>query len=196
MRLLCIAIIICLLALPQTGNTQSTASMINKGNEAYRKGDYMTAANLYKEALKKDPGHATARFNLATALQKQKEYESAIAEYKKTSPAASEQIRAATAYNMALAYVRSNRVDEAIALFRAALRLMPDDKDTRENLVKALREKQNQTNSQPKKDKQEKQRPFNKDLMEEKFNQLRNEEKNLQKQLNKKAQNGQPEKDW
>lgn len=196
MKRSCTALLFFLLVMPGAGFAQGTASLVNKGNEAYRKGDYAAALNLYKEALRKEPGNATARFNLANALQKQKEYTAAIEAYKKTDATATEQIRAATAYNMGLAYIRNKRVDEAIAAFTTALRLMPDDKDTRDNLVKALREKQLQSKQQPKKENPQKQRPINKDLMEEKFNQLRNEEKNLQKQLNKKASNGQPEKDW
>lgn len=176
-------------------NAQHTASIINKGNKAYRTGDFTTAISLYKAALKQDPNQETARFNLANALQKQKKYEASIEEYKKTKPSSTEQIRAASAYNKGLALIRSKKIDEAILAFTSALRLTPDDKDTRENLVKALREKQNEQKNKPKKENQP-QRPFNKDLMEDKFNQLRNEEKNLQKKLNKKSQDGQPDKDW
>ncbi len=181
--------------LPEMSHAQSTASIINKGNKAYRAGDFMEAINFYKAALKQDPNEETARFNLANALQQQKKYEASIEEYKKSKPSSSEQLRAASAYNKGLALIRSKKIDEAIVAFTAALRLTPDDKNTRENLVRALREKQNEQKSKPQKENKP-QKPFNKDLMEEKFNQLRNEEKNLQKQLNKKSQNGKPEKDW
>lgn len=196
MKIIYAAVLTYMFLLPAAGVAQSAASIINKGNEAYRKGDYPSAISLYKDALRKEPGQQTARFNLANALQKQKEYAAAIEEYKKTDSKATEQIRATTAYNMGLAYIRSKQTDKAIESFTIALRLMPDDKNTRENLVKALRERQSQNRNQPQKDKQQKQHPMNKDLMEDKFNQLRNEEKSLQKKLNKKAQNGQPEKDW
>ncbi len=181
--------------LPEMSNAQHTATIINKGNKAYRAGDFAAAINLYKAALKQDPNEETARFNLANAFQKQKEYEASVEEYKKTKPGSTQQILAASAYNKGLALIKIKKIDEAIAAFTAALRLTPDDKNTRENLVRALREKQNEQNRKPKKENKP-QKQLNKDLMEDKFNQLRNEEKNLQKQLNKKAQNGQPEKDW
>ena len=60
---------------------QPANSEINKGNEAYRKGDYKTAIESYKNALRKDPANNTARFNLANALQRQNELNEANKNY-------------------------------------------------------------------------------------------------------------------
>ena len=52
---------------------QPANNYIQKGNDAYRKGDFDAAVEHYHPALREEPENNTARFNLANALQKQNE---------------------------------------------------------------------------------------------------------------------------
>ncbi|MFT4155220.1 tetratricopeptide repeat protein [Parafilimonas sp.] len=179
---------------------------INKGNEAYRKGDYKTAVEAYKNALRKSPANNTARFNLANALQKQNELGEAGKNYDDVIKDASlNSLKSDANYNKALAYVKAKDLLKAIAAFKESLKENPDDDDARENLQKALNElKQQQQQSRPKnqqqqnqqQQQQQKQKPLNKDMMQQKFNELRNQEKQLQQKLQDKNNTMQPEKDW
>ncbi len=55
---------------------------------------------------------------------------------------------------------------------------------------------QNQKQKQPQNSKKQKQPPLNKNMMEQKLNELRNQENQLQKKLESKNNTTQPEKDW
>jgi len=186
-------------------NAQQANNLIQKGNEAYRKGDYAAAAEQYKSALRKDPQNNTARFNLANTLQRQnqsveatKNYDDIIAQSDESS------LKAASNYNKGLAYLQQKDLQKAIAAFETSLKQDATDEDARENLQKALNElKKQQGGAQDKQQKQKKnpeqkkkQPPLNKEMMQQKFNELRNQEKQLQQKLQSKNNTSQPEKDW
>ena len=190
-----------------SASAQPANNYIQKGNEAYRKGDFGKAIEAYKDALRKEPGNNTARFNLANALQRQNEineskknYDEIIAKTDQNS------LKSESQYNKALAYVKEKDLMNAIASFKESLKENPSDDDARENLQKALNDlkKQNQQSQPQNKNQQQqqnpqkekKQPPVNKEMMEQKFNELRNQEKQLQKKLQNRSGNGQPEKDW
>ena len=181
---------------------QQANKEIAKGNEAYRKADYATAIESYKNALRKEPENNTARFNLANALQKKSETEASEKNYDdiiKTADVNS------LNYNKALAFIKEKNLKNAIDAFRESLKENPSDDDARENLQKAMNEyKQQQQQNQPKpkdqpkqqKQKQQKQPPVNKQMMQQKFDELRNQEKQLQKKLQSKNSSGDQTEDW
>ena len=179
---------------------------IQKGNEAYRKHDYSNAIESYKNALRKEPENNTARFNLANALQKKNETEASEKDYDEIIKSADiNSLKSESNYNKALAFVKEKNLKNAIAAFRESLKENPSDDDTRENLQKAMNEyKQQQQQNQPKpknqpkqqNQKQQKQPPVNKQMMQQKFDELRNQEKQLQKKLQNKNSSGDQTEDW
>jgi len=185
---------------------QQVNNEIAKGNEAYKKGDYKTAIENYKNALRKAPENNTARFNLANALQKQNETEQSKKEYNEVIAKADiNSLKSESNYNEALAYIKEKDLQNAITFFEESLKENPNDDDARENLQKAmndLKKQQQQNQPQNKKQKEQqnqkkqKQPPLNKEMMQQKFNELRNQENQLQKKLQSKNNTAQPEKDW
>jgi Ca-activated chloride channel family protein len=182
---------------------QQANNYIQKGNDAYRKGDFNTAIEAYKDALRKDPQNDIARFNLANALQKKNETKESKENYDKIiEKADANSLKQESNYNKALAFVKERDLLDAIAAFKESLKQDPNDDDARENLQKALNElkkqqqqKQPQTQT-PQNQKQQKQPQLNKNMMQQKFNELRNQEKQLQQKLQTKNNTVQPEKDW
>ncbi len=179
---------------------------IEKGNEAYKKRDYKTAVENYKNALRKQPDNNTARFNLANALQKENQTEQSKKNYDAVIASADiNSLKAESNYNKALAFLKEQNLQNAIQFFEESLKENPSDDDARENLQKALNDfKKQQQQSQPQNQKQkpqqnpkqQKQPPLNKDMIQQKFNELRNQEKQLQKKLQSKNNTTQPDKDW
>ena len=179
---------------------------IKKGNEAYHKGDLSLAIESYKNALRKEPENNTARFNLANALQKKNETEASEKNYDAIiSKADIISLKSESNYNKALAFVKEKKLPDAINAFRESLKENPADDDARENLQKAMNDyKKQQQQNQPKpKDqpkqqnqKRQKQPPVNKQMMQQKFDELRNQEKQLQKKLQSKNSSGDNDKDW
>ena len=188
-----------------TSIAQQANSYIEKGNEAYHKGDLAAAVENYKNALRKDPENNTARFNLANALQKQNEIKSAQKNYDEVIEKSDiNSLKAESNYNKALAALKEKDLVQAVASFKASLKENPSDDDARENLQKAMNElKKQQSQSQPKNQNQQPQNPkqqkqprLNKEMMQQKFNELRNQEKQLQQKLQNKNNTNQQEKDW
>lgn len=178
---------------------------IAKGNEAYRKHNYATAIESYKNALRKEPENNTARFNLANALQKKDETEQSEKDYDEIIKSADvSSLKSESNYNKALAFLKEKNLKNAIDAFRESLKENPSDDDTRENLQKAMNEYKQQQQNQPKpKDqprpqnqKPQKQPPINKQMMQQKFDELRNQEKQLQKKLQNKYSSGDQAEDW
>lgn len=179
---------------------QTSNRLVMQGNDAYRKGDFNKAVEAYKNALREDPSNNAARFNLANALQRQKE----IKESQKLYDEVIEQkenvaLKVKALYNKGLLLAKDKNYEEAARAFMMALTLDPDDNDTRENLQLVLNEMKKQNppkQNSPQKNTPQKVPPATKDLIEQKLNELRNQEKQLQKKLQKQSGHGQPEKDW
>jgi len=199
-------ITILLLLLDSALFAQKVNNDIEKGNEAYKKSDFKTAVENYKNALRREPKNNTARFNLANALQRENETQQAKKKYDEVIANADiNSLKSESNYNKALAFVKEKDLQNAITFFEESLKENPSDDDARENLQKAMndlkkQQQQNQPQNQKQKPqqnpKQQKQPPVNKDMMEQKFNELRNQENQLQKKLQSKNNTTQPEKDW
>jgi len=195
-----------ILFISHTASAQKVNSIIKSGNEAYKKGDYKNAEKFYKEALEEDNDNLFAQFNLGNALLKQNNIIEAAKYFSKISETTSDNdFKAKAFYNKGFTMIKYQKLPEAIEAFKQSLILNPEDNDTRENLQKAIEELKRQQHQQPqqKPDQQKKPPPpkpqnktANKDVMEQKFDELRDKEKQLQKLLQKKSNDNQPDKDW
>jgi tetratricopeptide (TPR) repeat protein len=202
-----VALILLLSISSNSLNAQKGTVAIKKGNDAYQKGDYNSAITNYNKALEQDPENAIAQFNLGNALQRTNKTEESTRLYEDVVKNSSDPVLQAKAnYNNGLSLLEQKKLSEAIEAFKQALRLKSDDSETRENLQKALNElKQKQQKQQPQNN-QQKQQPKNpedkksrmsRQMMEQKFNELRNQEKKLQKKSQEKNNPlGNQEKDW
>lgn len=200
---------ILLFACVHTGAQRVTA-IVEKGNQEYRKKQFGKAATEYDKALKKDAANLVARFNQGNAQQRLKKYKEAAGSYETVAANSNDPaVKAKAYYNQGLAYVRQNKLPEAVEAFKQSLRLVPNDGDTRENLQKAMQELKLQQSSQSeqqedknkKKPKDKKQsKPsgarLSKEEAEKMLNNLGKEEKNLQKEVQKKNQSARQLKDW
>ena len=182
---------------------QTANNAVKKGNDAYKKGDYKTAQENYLQALTADPKNNAARFNLGNAQQKQNNADAAEKQYDEIiTNAVDSSLMSSAYYNKGLSLIAQKKLIDAIDAFKKSLLLSPGDNDTRENLQKAMNELrllQQKQNPQPQKqNKQPKQNDskLNQQKAEQYLQQLRDQEKKLQKALQKKSTNNQPEEDW
>ena len=128
--------------LASKGICQNATSLLRLGNDYYRKGQYELAAARYSEVLRADASNEVAQYNLANALHQQKKFKEAIGILKKLTAASKNAgLKEAALYNQGVAHTRLKELDESIELYKAALRLDPNDQEARENLQKALLEK-------------------------------------------------------
>ncbi|GGH77248.1 tetratricopeptide (TPR) repeat protein [Filimonas zeae] len=201
----------------QSAVAQSTDAIIKSGNEMYKAGKVKEAELLYRRALAKDPGNIKAKYNLGNALDKMKKSGDAAVLYEEVAKAKlpagdtmnNARFQAGVLYNQGVALAKDHKLPEAIGAFKQSLRLAPNDNKARENLQKALNEQreneqnehnnrpqqQNEPPPSPKSQEQQKNKMNEKDA-EEMLGKLRDSEKELQKQLQKKPSNKQNQKDW
>ncbi|MEI9947051.1 MAG: tetratricopeptide repeat protein [Chitinophagaceae bacterium] len=191
---------------------QEADKIIEKGNELYKQKQYDRAELAYKEALDKEKENTTAKFNQANALYRQsKQVESVKALEELVMNAKEADLKAKGYYNKGVIFSSQKRLEESIEAYKSALRQNPEDKETRENLQKALMELKKKTPPPPpppkkddkKKDQQKQQQKqqqpqMNQKEAEQRLKLLEQKEKELQERLQKEKSKGGGggQKDW
>jgi len=178
---------------------------ISKANELYKKGEYKKAAETYLMLIKKNKNDYVAIYNLANSLYKNKQYnESSKQLADLINKTKNPQLKATFLYNLGMAAIKEKKWNEAESCFKKSLLLNQNDNDARENLQRVYDQLANNSKSSRKiPDSTSQQNPNNKQQHNTKqsdaqLNMLREQEKNLQKELQLKKYNpsSSNEKDW
>ncbi len=177
---------------------QNVNNHLSKGNQYYKQTQFELAEAEYRKALQTDPVNATAQYNLANALQRQKKYDEAVQVLEKLyGSGVNNNLRSAAAYNQGVAHTKQKALEPSIESYKKALRLNPDDKEARENLQKALSELKKKQDEEQKEQKKSQSNMSQKEA-EQKLNLLQQKEKQLQERLQNqnKQKGGKQAKDW
>ena len=166
-----------LLLMTVTAIAQTDRQYIRQGNKQFHRGDYLGSEVSYRKAIEKNPKNPQAAFNLGNALMAQKKDSAAVKQFENAARLETNPLRKAQSYhNMGVICQTHKMYGEAIEAYKNALRLNPDDDETRYNLVlckhqkkKQDQNKQNQQNDDKKQDdKKDQQKPEeNKDKQEQ-----------------------------
>ncbi|MCO5250821.1 MAG: tetratricopeptide repeat protein [Candidatus Kapabacteria bacterium] len=155
-----IIIIMFAFAMISTSWSQSTKSFIREGNEKFKAKQFEEAEVKYRKALEVAPDYR-ATFNLGDALYKNEQYADAISKFSDIISQKPDKATTSNAYhNLGNAYYKSDDFEKSIAAYKNALKLNPQDNDTRHNLEMARRmlkqqQEQQQNKSDNKDDKDE-----------------------------------------
>ncbi|MDA0890110.1 MAG: tetratricopeptide repeat protein [Bacteroidetes bacterium] len=159
---------------------QNKKSFLRDGNKLYADSSYNESEIQYRKSLEKDQNYFKASFNLADAIYKQGRYEEASALFSALKDNAPTETDLAKVYhNLGNSLFKQQKLEEAITAYKSALRITPNDEQTRHNL--ALSKKQKQQQEQQNKDKKE-------DQKENKDGEQKEEQKENQQQENKENQ--------
>lgn len=123
---------------------------LGAGNRAFREGDYERAASEYRRALARGDDSPVLHYNLGTALLRLGRYDEARRHLETATRAADPSVRQPAHYNAGntdlepafrapAAEERRQQLQRAIAAYRQALLLQPDDLDAKWNLELAQR---------------------------------------------------------
>ena len=150
-----------LLLVAMTASAQTDRQYIREGNKQFRVGQYDKAEVSYRKAVEKNPKNPQAAYNLGNALMAQKKDSAAVQQFEQATRIETNPLRKAAAYhNMGVICQTHKMYGEAIEAYKNALRLNPNDNETRYNLVLCQRQKkkqdQNQQQNQNNKDDQKK----------------------------------------
>lgn len=175
---ICIALIV---------NAQSAHSLLRQGDKTYDAQKYNLAEENYRKALEKEPS-AQGNYNLGNAIYNQERYEEAISRFESAANNAKDGTEKASAYhNLGNTHFKQKEYDKSIDAYKNALRLNPQDIETKTNLAIAQRqlriqqEQQKQNQQQKNQDKEEKQ------------NQTPDQQQQQQDQQDQQQQQNQPQ---
>ncbi|MBO5155961.1 MAG: VWA domain-containing protein [Prevotella sp.] len=150
----------------QTDN-MAARKHIRQGNKNFHANDYTEAETSYRKAITRNNGNAQAHYNLGNALMAQNKDSLAIVEFENAAKMEQAPMRKSMSYhNMGVICQKHQMFKEAIEAYKNALRLNPNDNQTRYNLELCKRQLKNQQGGGDKnkdkgdgdKDKQEKQK--------------------------------------
>ena len=134
-----------LLFITMTAVAQTDRQYIREGNKQFHRGDYPGAEVSYRKAIEKNPRNPQAAFNLGNALMAQKKDSAAVQQFESAARLETNPLRKAQSYhNMGVICQSHKMYGEAIEAYKNALRLNPDDDETRYNLVLCKHQKQKQ----------------------------------------------------
>ena len=191
-------LIILSLLISFTSFAQNKKSLLREGNTLYADSSYNDAEMQYRKSLEKDQDYFNASFNLADAVYKQERYEESSALFGALiDNAPTESDLSKVYHNMGNSLVKEQKLDEAIDAYKNALRINPNDAETRHNLALCKKQKQEQEQQQEenKEDKEEQEENKEDKEGEKKEEQEKNEQKNEnQKQKQEEQQNQKEEK--
>lgn len=110
---------------------------IRKGNKEYKAQKYSDAASFYEKAIEENPTSNEANYNLGNTLYNQKEWDKAIEFYNNSNSAEGENsVNVSSAmHNIGNAMLRKKELNDAMEAYKMALRLNPEDDETRYNLA-------------------------------------------------------------
>ncbi len=114
--------------------------MIREGNRLFEQEQYAEAEEQYRRALTLDEDNENALFNLGNALYMQGRLDEAQAIFESLSYDFEEPQKLTDAlHNLGNSFLGQQRIPESIESYKDALRIAPDQEDTRYNLAYARR---------------------------------------------------------
>jgi len=167
---------------------QNKKSFLRNGNELYADSSYNEAEIQYRKSLLEDQDYFNASFNLADAIYKQERYEESSALFDALKDDAPTETDLAKVYhNIGNSLVKEQKLDEAISAYKSALRINPNDKDTRHNLALTTQQQEQENKNENKENKDEQKEDKEEDNKEK-------ENKENKKQQEEKQENNPEEK--
>lgn len=187
-------------------------ALLREGNEFYKKGEYLKAADKYQKSLQIDPKYSKASFNLANAYYRQEQKVEAAKLLSGLLPDIKEKgMKNRVYYNRGVILSDQKNLEESIEAYKNALRQDPNDIEARENLQKALLELKRKSPPPPpkqekkenkKQQQQEQKQPqskLNQKETQQRLLQLQQKEKQVQERIQNeknKGMGGSNNKDW
>lgn len=173
-----------------TSFAQNKKSFLRDGNELYTDSSYNDAEMQYRKSLEKDQDYFNASFNLADAVYKQERYEESSALFDALIDNAPTKNDLAKVYhNLGNSLTQEQKLEEAIEAYKNALRINPNDAETRHNLALSKKQKQEQEQQEEKKEENKEEK---KDQEKDKEGEDKQEQNKEQEKEDEKKEN-QPE---
>ena len=138
---------------------ESLYSKIEKGSILYQDKKYDEALKSFVDAQIESPEEPTLKYNVANSHYKMKNYEEAVKNYQDVAASAQDiKLEEKSIYNIGNCMYRQGRLEEAVAYYKKALELDPDDQDAKYNLEFVREEIKRRINQAKQREKQQEQK--------------------------------------
>jgi Ca-activated chloride channel family protein len=124
------------------------AGPLQKGYDAYQQKAYDQALKQFIDGQLQDPDSPSVLYNIGNAYYKTENYEAAREHYLQALPQAPPELKHSLLYNLGNSAYRLGALEEAIQNYEAAVKLKPDDPQTKENLAFVKQQLQKQQHNQ------------------------------------------------
>ena len=189
-RYLTVVVLLLLIGGEASAQWKKERGWVRKGNRLFEKGYFDQSVESYERALQYDSTSFEAKYDLASALYKNKRYDKAESTLMAllSDTTRTELERGEVAYNLGNTQFEQQKYQEALSSYRFAMRCNPDDEDAKHNyfLTKLMLKQQEQQQNQDNKDNKQDQ---NQDQNQN--NQGGNDQQDKNKQENKDDKNKQ-----
>ncbi len=179
-------VLLLLIAMPSLAQTDR--KYIRNGNKLYNQRDYEHAEVNYSKAIEKNDKNPQAHYNLGNALFAQRKDSAAVVKFEKAAQLETNPLRKSQSYhNMGVICQQNKMYGEAIEAYKQALRLNPNDDETRYNLVLCQQEKkkQDEQNQQDQQNKQDQNQDQQKQDQQKQNQQDKNQQQEQQQEQQK-----------
>ncbi|MBI5428506.1 MAG: tetratricopeptide repeat protein, partial [Nitrospinae bacterium] len=136
---------------------ESPDAKIREAVSSYNRQEYENAAKLFQDAQADRPGDPRLAYNLGNSAYKLGKFDEAVHAYSKTT-AADSTLKQKSLYNAGNALFRLGKLEEAVSAYKEALKLDPNDMDSKFNLEFAREQlnKRQQQKNEKNRDRQDK----------------------------------------
>jgi Ca-activated chloride channel family protein len=205
---------ICILFLVPDAGAVSVAGQVDRGNKAYKTGNFDQAADLYQQALIIDPKSASVEYDLGTAFYKKGDYANALGHLQKAllteDPLIAQQVHfnlGNTLYMSGISLQESNiqqaidQLEKSLGYFQKVLNAVPKDTDAKSNYdfvkneLERLKQKQKEQQQQKQSQKQDQEKKDENNQDSDKNQQEHQDKKDNKDSQSNKDQNDQKKPD-
>lgn len=181
------------------GSTKSVRNLVVDGNKLFRAEKYHEALEKYDEAMTLDPAYQYAQYNKAVTLVQlatddnkgtendprklATELFSQIADFK-----TNDNLAAKSYYNLGNMAFNDEQYDQAISMYKGSLRINPDNKECRQNLLLALKKKEEQEQNQDNQDQQDQEQQQDQQQQQQQQQEQQQQEQQQQQPMTQSAE--------
>ena len=198
-RYLTVVVLLLLIGGEASAQWKKERGWVRKGNRLFEKGYFDQSVESYERALQYDSTSFEAKYDLASALYKNKRYDKAESTLMAllSDTTRTELERGEVAYNLGNTQFEQQKYQEALSSYRFAMRCNPDDEDAKHNyfLTKLMLKQQEQQNQDNKDNKDNKDDKQDQNQDQNQNNQGGNDQQDKNKQENKDDKNKQDKDD-
>ncbi len=169
--------------------SQSERKLNNDGVDLYNQKKYSEAELNFRKAIEKNPNSVPSKFNLGNSYYKQEKFDESAKNYQELlQKTEDKELKSKIYHNIGNSLLKSNKIEQSVEAYKNALKLNPNDLDTKYNLSYALSLLKNNQQNQNQQNQNNKNQDKNKEQQQQQ-NQNQNEEnKDKEKQQNQNEQ--------